>query len=330
MNPILLYLAWKSTRRAAAGAGRPSRVRGALRVAAYAAFVTAGLGLAAAHKARADVGHAALDVGRELAETTHGLDGGYTATLNGQRFHLGESTTDASVSAVLEDAEKACAERPGALAGLFEAMPTKGTLKGGKPYHLEGSFTHGIVRNGTDKDGVVMCFTGDPEKPRSTTEALTAFAETQDLGALGKLRYTYAKRDAAGKTHVTFASTDAHFSLAAITTGGETLGHDGAVPRPAGSRRILTAAIEGAPQLTNVLESGDKVEKVIAHYDETLKKAGFERITPPSSTHTLRLYYRDGFEVLVAARTQDDKTVFAVTEQKITSKNAKGVLEVSP
>ena len=331
MNPILLYLAWKATRRTCPTTGKTSsRFAGALRVVGYAGLVTAGLGMAAAHKARADVGSAALSMGRELSQTTTDLRGGYTASLNGQRFHLGESVEDAPVAAVLDDAEKACAESPGAFAGLFEAMPKKGTLKGGKAYSIEGSFTHGIVRNGTEKDGVVMCFTQDPKHPRGTVESLSAFASSQDLGDLGKLSYVYAKRGANGKTHVTRASTDEHFSLAAITTGGETHGHDGTVPRPAGATRILTAEIEGALQSTNVFTSDAKVPAVIAHYDETLKKAGFTRLTPPSSTHTLRVYFRDGFEVLVAANAQDEKTVFAVTEQKFQSKNAKSVLEVSP
>lgn len=327
MNPILLYLAWRATRRASVRT--PSRLAGAARVTAYVALLAVGLGAVSVRKARADVGSAALDLGRELGGTTHGLEGGYTAILNGQRFRLGESHTASPVGAVLDAAEAGCRAQPGALAGLFEAMPEKGTLAGGKPYKLEGSFTHGIVRNGTEKDGVVVCFVGDPSARRPATEALAAFAASQDLGDLGELRYTYAKREG-DETKVTVASTESHFRLRALSTGGEELGRDGAVPRLPGAKRILSAEIEGTPQLTNVLVSEKSEREVVAYYDQTLEKAGFLRVTPPSAEHTLRLYHRDAFDVIVAARADDGRTVVAVTEQRFGSKSAKSALEVSP
>lgn len=331
MNPILLYLAWKTTRRAKPHVRTGERrLSGLLRVGSYALLCSLGLAGVVAHKAQADVGSAALSMGRELAETTRSLEGGYTARLNGQAFHLGEQVSERSVGEILDRAEQACTEAPGALTELFESMPKSGKLAGGKPYKLEGSFAHGVVRNGTDKDGVVMCFLGDPEHPRSTADALAAFAKSQDLGDLGKLRYVYAKRDPQGKTRVTTAWTDEHFSLRAISEGGETSGHDGVVPRPEGARRLLTAELDGAPQSTNVFTTDAGVGQVVAHYDETLEKAGFRRLTPTAEGQTLRVYFRDGFEVLVAAHTEEQKTVFAVTEQKAQSKNVKNVLEVSP
>lgn len=326
MTPLVLLLVARSAK---ASLGK-RRAVGAAKVLTYLGAVTASFGLVAAHKAHADVGGQALSLGRELATATEGLEGGYTAVLNGQRFQLGETTTDASVSQVLDAAESTCTASPGALDGLFAAVPEKGTVKGVGDYHLEGSIRHGIVRNGTPKDGVVVCFEGDPAKPRSTAAALAAFAASQDLGDLGKLRYVYAKREADGKTRVTVARTGEHFSLRAITEDGEKEGHDGAVPRPEGARRLLTAELEGVSQTTNVYLSDAPVATVAAHYDTTLGKAGFVRVTPPAADQTLRVFSKEGFEVIVAARKDEGKTVLAVTESRpgVAKKTSK--LEVLP
>lgn len=326
MTPLILLLVARSARASRA----KRRVVGAAKVLAYLGAVTAAFGVVVAHKAHADVGGQALSLGRELATATDGLEGGYTAVLNGQRFQLGETTTDASVPQVLDAAESTCTASPGALDGLFAAIPEKGTVKGVGDYHLEGSFRHGIVRNGTEKDGVVVCFEGDPAKPRRTAEALAAFAASQDLGDLGKLRYVYAKRDADGKTRVTVARTGEHFSLKAIAEEGEASGHDGAVPRPSGARRVLTAELEGASQTTNVYLTDAPVAQVVAHYDSTLGTAGFVRVTPPAADQTLRVFSKDGFEVVVAVRKDETSTVLAVTESRPGASKKSSKLEVLP
>ncbi|MFO0638301.1 MAG: hypothetical protein U0183_03745 [Polyangiaceae bacterium] len=326
MTPLVLLLVAQSAK-----ASRAKRhVVGAAKVLAYLGAVSAAFGVVVAHKAHADVGGKALSLGRELASSTQGLEGGYTAVLNGQRFQLGETTTDARVSEVLDAAQATCEASPGALGGLFAQMPEKGTLKGVGDYHLEGSFRHGIIRNGTEKDGVVVCFEGDPAKPRGAAEALAAFATSQDLGELGKLRYVYAKHEPDGKTRVTVARTGEHFSLKAIAEGGEKEGHDGAVPRPEGARRVLTAELEGVSQTTNVYLTDAPVATVAAHYDSTLGKAGFVRVTPPAADQTLRVFSKEGFEVIVAIRKDEEKTVLAVTESRPGAAKKTSKLEVLP
>ncbi len=324
MYPILLYLAYRATRKT------PSSVRwkGVVRVSLYGLVAAAALTGSLVSSARADLGGSALEVGRELSVVATDATPGTTAVLNGQSFHLADSTSDKSVKEILDGIEKSCRDNPGALAAVFESAPAKGQVEG-KAYELPESFTHGIVRNGSDKDGVVMCFVGDKKANKGGLEALAAFAQSQDLGDLGRLRYVYAKRETTGKTRVTVAWTDEHFSLKAVSTGGEEFGKDGLVPRPTGAHRLLTAEIQGVSQSTTIFETAMKPEAVVAYYDETFVKAGFMKMTPPAEGQILRAYFRNGMDVFLAVRAADGKTGFAVTENATHSPKAKNVLEVS-
>lgn len=70
----------------------------------------------------------------------------------------------------------------------------------------------GTQRAGDDDEGVVLCLVSSESSGRELASALEAFTRTQDLGALGKMRYAYAKKTASG-THVLAAWTDEHFAL---------------------------------------------------------------------------------------------------------------------
>jgi hypothetical protein len=323
MNAVLLFLAWRASRNRTSGI----RWKGVARVGSYGLLATAALTGTAVTAAKAEVGGSALQMGRELSAVAEEATSGTTAVLNGQRFHLSDSTTAKPVVEVLDGIEKACRDNPGGLAPLFEAMPKNGQVEG-KSYTLPESFSHGVVRNGSEKDGVVMCFVGDGNTRKNSLEALADFAKSQDLGDLGKLRYVYAKREKSGKTRVTLAWTDEHFSLKAVTAGGEEHGKDGIVPRPSGAHRLMTAEIQGVSQSTTVFETAMKAEAVVSYYDETLAKAGFVKMTPQTEGQTLRAYFREGTDVFLAVRTVDGKTGFAVTENKALSPKFKNVLEV--
>lgn len=329
MNPVLLLaLAWRVTRKPQVGTTSTStKARGALRVGAYVLTLALGAGAFVAHEAHASAGRGALSVGRELGTLGADISEGATVRLNDQSFHVAQRTVDESVQAVLDGYQAACEHDPGALADLFHAIPKSGTVKG-KAYDLPESFTHGVIRNGDENEGVVVCFVGDPGHPKSALESLGAFAKSQDLGDLGKLRYAYAKKSPSGKTSLTLASTDEHFELAKITTGGEQTGSDGRVPRAEGSRRLLTAEVVGTAHGTRFYETSKSPAQVLAHYDQTLQKAGFRRMIPRAEGQELRAYFAEGLDVFVAVRSENGRTVYAVTEAATQIKNSSVSLEV--
>jgi len=320
VHPLLPVLAFQALRAARARRSPEAqlasrrRLHGALRLGAYAAIAALSLGALGARTARAEAGSAALSLGRELGALAgeQGDAAATTVTLNGQRFHVAESATPRTVREALDTVERACEERPGALADLFAAVPARGAA-GGIPYELPASFTRGVVRNETEREGVVVCLVGDARRPLPA--ALGAFARSQDLGDLGRVRYVYARRaPAATSTALTLAWTDAHFDLKKIGAGGEEDGTEGRAPRPPGARRRLVAEVEGTPHATRFYDTAAPVADVTAHYDRALQDAGFQRFTPASREHVLRAYFRPDLHVLVAVRREGERTVFAVTE----------------
>lgn len=320
MHPLLPLIALQALRAARARrspaaqlAGR-RRLHGAFRLGAYAAAALLALGAIGTRTARAEAGSAALSLGRELGALTaeEGDGAGVTVRLNGESFHVAESATSHTVREALDTVERACQERPGALAGLFSAVPASGTANG-LPYELPGSFTRGIVRNETEREGVVVCLVGSGE--RALSASLNAFTRSQDLGDLGRVRYIYARRaPGASTTAITLAWTDAHFDLKKIGAGGEEGGSEGRTSRPEGARRWLVAEVAGTPHATRFFSTAAPVAEVTAHYDRALGDAGFQRFTPASREHVLRAYFRADLHVLVAVRRDGERTVFAVTE----------------
>lgn len=258
MHPLLPVLALQAlrnfrSRRSLAAGGAPEprvahghRVPGALRLGAYAAVAALALGAIGARAAHAEAGGAALSLGRELGALAaeRGDPGGATVRLNGQAFHVAESATSRTVHEALDTVERACRERPGALSDLFAAVPARGTA-GGLPYELPASFT-GIVRNETEREGVVVCLVDGARRPLPS--ALKAFAASQDLGDLGRVRYVYARRATDGATTaLTLAWTDAHFDLKKMAQAARTTAPKGArlahPARGAGSSPRSTARL---------------------------------------------------------------------------------------
>jgi hypothetical protein len=93
---------------------------------------------------------------------------------------------------------------------------------------------------------------------------------------------------------------------------------------------VLTAELEGASQTTNVYLTDAPVAQVVAHYDSTLGTAGFVRVTPPAADQTLRVFSKDGFEVVVAVRKDETSTVLAVTESRPGASKKSSKIEVLP
>jgi len=213
---------------------RPSRRRRApralllacLRLGAFVVFVTVSVAALVLRSARADMGEALWAVGSgvlafpgEPGEEVRRLQ------LNGVRLSFRTRTVDASLEDVLAHYETAC--------GAAIATQT--------------------ARNG--EAGYVACLDMGPA-PISLSEIVSRFArfaQTGDLREVGAPRYVLARRVVDGAASKVFLFTlwaDAQFKLyrmlprSAADAAGTDL--DG-VPRPPGSRRILSAQEERQP-----------------------------------------------------------------------------------
>lgn len=248
---VLLFIAWRSRRAASV-----------MRLLAFLTFVSTLLSLACARRANAEMTTHAMRVGRDLLPLVRELDGAATVSLNGERITLEYDGTTRSVRAVLDAAEESCR-----LGGVDAQL--------------------GIHRRGNDDEGVVMCFARGARSAATLIDQVAAFADTNDLGAFGKLRYVYARREGDGAAALV-AATDDSFRLAALSgdaraNAADAAGSDdAALPRPRSSVRFLTARIEGTAYAARGYRTHLSAGVVRAEYDEAMLARGFTVVTMPA------------------------------------------------
>lgn len=264
-------------------AKRMKHVRGLMRVAAYFS-VTALVCCAYSVKvARAEARNRTLELGREMLDFAQARNHDVTPmTLNGQTIYLGSSVSDDAPDTILDRYEGACKADPGqpAMGWKDVEKANHGPVKDAPP------ITSGVMRagDGTGAEGSVVCFVrGENTKP-SVGEAFQSFMQTGELGALGKLRYVYAKKsEQSGRTLVLTAWTDSKFNFREMMPedGKDVPGTDfPELPRVPHSVRALSATSEGLPYGVNVYKTTDGPATTLAFYDTEMVKAGWRGYNP--------------------------------------------------
>ena len=226
---------------------------------------------------------AALHFGDELLELSSPADGAvgagslragelsgevagdvYRMNLNGQTISITSATTDRSPTIVLDYFERECKTRAD---GLGERFTTLYDTLRDMPSST-GNPGFATLRDERGPKGFVVCFA--TAGSMSTTEqirALTDAATSGDLGKIGDVRYVVAE-SAGGGANVVTAWTHGSFNVRQMFPAeGDAPGKDlPMAPRPEGSRRILTAFVEGAPYGVNVYHlsgSADRAREAV-------------------------------------------------------------------
>jgi hypothetical protein len=279
---------------------------GAVRVGAYFGVVAAVGAVLVAGRARAAVGDAALEVGRELAR----LDATGPVSrvrLNGELVNVSSAMLDESPKQVLDRFEAECRAHAGTLGEELAHLAETA----GKPPSTAGGAAVGVVRKDAGDRGVVACLARDDDASiASTIRGARELLATGDLAKLGRLRYVVAERTrGATRTHVVGAWTDGSFDVRALlprhdadAPGGDSI----AAPRPEGSRRLLAASVEGAPYGVRIYETGGDAGDVLARYDRDAAARGW--IAEPSVAtelakqgQTAHAYAQRGADLVVVA-----------------------------
>jgi len=115
----------------------------------------------------------------------------------------------------------------------------------------------GVFERASENEGVLACFeTGAKLSLGELSDRLTELRETGDLGALGALRYALLRRTG-DTTTVLVLTTEGSVPLATMFPAeGDAPGFDPqGLPRPRGTRRVLSAAIHDAPYGLTLYES---------------------------------------------------------------------------
>lgn len=290
-----------------------------LRMAAYAAFAFGALALAAARSVYADVREMGLGVGHQLAKLEDLTGGAQLIRLNGAELRRASAHTAASTKQVLDRYEAYCRRSPGALALAMQDIP--GAMMDridGPPNHWP-ALRASVIREETNGRGMVVCFVDDPDGATEPLAArLRALAETGDLSKLGHFRYVFAEPSSAagGGTHVVTFWSDSALCLATMFPAeGDAPGTDSAfVPRPEGSRRTLSASVDGYPAAVRIYESRADRAALEQQCDEALRARGFRKIGTSTAQRGATYLRADRTEVLVSFVQNERRSTVTIVE----------------
>ena len=224
------------------------------RVGALLTVLFGGLFLFVGHRAKADIHEVMLGFGAQMMRYDGAERQGAPRQIymNGERMMLATAATTHSLDDVLGYYERRCMARDGNLEQ--ELLRQSGANLAGAPA-VDERLVDATIRHETGGRGYVACIDmgeGAISIPE-LTERVTAFADTGNLAEVGHLRYVYVT-DEITKRHIVTFWTEGSFNIGKIVPStGDAPGRDvDALPRPAGSRRLLSAWEDGQPQSLTV------------------------------------------------------------------------------
>lgn len=307
-----------SPRRRPGRAALRARAVAWMRVLAYASVATALVATFALRSVWASVRERSLVVGRELAALGDLLGEPSRVRLNGEVIWVGSTMTDASPSEVLDRFEAACTSTNAGFAAELEKTPAE-IARALAKLPSRGSAL-GVMRADTARDGVVACLAhaGDDGYAAFARRARETL-DSGDLSRVGDLRYVHAERRGA-RTHVVVAWTEGRFDVFHVVPmhGEEPPGEDAPdLPRPAGSRRLLDARVEGAPYGVRLYDAPCAESACLDAYAPLLEASGFRpsREAAGEVPHG-RAFSRAGDDLFVFAYASGDRTVISLVESR--------------
>lgn len=290
-----------------------------VRMATYSTFAFGLLAVAAARSVHADVREMGLGVGHQLAKLEDLTGGAEVIRLNGVEIHRAGAHTSQSMHEVLSRYEAYCRRSPGALAVAMQDIP--GALLDRIEVPANAALRASVVRDERDGRGMVVCFVDAPgDPPAPLAERLRALAVSGDLSKLGHFRYAFAEPSAgpSGGTHVVTLWSDSALALSTMFPAeGDAPGSDSALaPRPEGSRRTLSASVDGYPAAVRIYESSAARVALEAHYDEALAAQGFRKMAMHDAQRGAAYLRADNAEVLVSFVRSERRTTVTIVETK--------------
>jgi hypothetical protein len=312
-------------RASAASAKKKKHLRGLLRAGGYVVLLSLGLGVFQLRAAHAEMKNRTVELGRQMYQLANATQQDVNKlTLNGQPMWLSSSLARDTVSDVLDRYEADCEKHSAQPAADWRELANK--LDEKKEEHRTMS-SSGVMRGGDGHEGSVVCFTKGEGSKATLGEALKSFVQTGELGALGNLRYVYAKQSGRGHTVVLTAWTDDKFNLAdlAPSDGSEAHGSDFPdLPRPETSTRLMSARVEGTPFGVNIYRNKQGPENVAKFYDGELTKRGWIAIDTELAADMAkrgeenkdgavgRIYEHDGVVLSLATSLDEGDTITAL------------------
>ena len=251
--------------------------------------------------AKAQLYESLIAFGDQLSSWSNGKLDSKTGHLwiNGVLVHKVSASTPLGINDAFDRLERICTEHGGldVPETLLKSAPSKG----------KRSLLRGVYREGGQNQGVLACIdTGRPLSVAEVTRRLQQFAKTGDLSSVGQLRYVMARRDGSA-TSLLILWTDGKVPLLEMfPKTGDAPGRDVAgVPRPEGSRRLLSTSYDGLPYTVTVYRSPDEVRiPIVKWYTRNLGNAGWRVVTAKDGSLVAR---RGARTILIRATLHADE-----------------------
>lgn len=287
-----------------------------LRMSAYSLFAFGVLAAAASGSVYADAREMGLGIGHQLAKLEDLTGSASLVRVNGAELHRASARTAQSTHEVLDRYEGYCRENPGTLARAMQDIPSAMSDRIDLP--KVDPLRASVLRDETGGRGMVVCFVDDATSPpQHLAEKLRALAETGDLAKLGRFRYVFAEPSTSsqGGTHVVTFWSDGELNLNKMfPASGDAPGSDSALaPRPAGSRRTLSASVDGYPAAVRIYESQASRAAIERMYDEALRGKGFRKIDMNDARSAAYLR-ADNAEIILAFVEGEQRTTVTIVE----------------
>lgn len=248
-----------------------------------------GIARARAHELARNAGSYML----RYARAQH-VDAPRTLRLNGLPLHVSSGSTTDPVHAVLDFFHERCRQAGNSFVAPLAGAQSK--RDDAVPAAPNRHLLEPIVRDGGDQSGWLGCldFGVDHLAPQDLLRRARAFAASGDLAALGDLRFVWAMRDDSGDTSYVALATEGPVAIPALFPArGDAPGADMPdVPRPPGSRRVLSAYQEHAAPSIVSYRVELPAEAARARYRRHLIDGGFvvrERAVARGETDVLEV-----------------------------------------
>jgi hypothetical protein len=244
----------------------------------------------------------ANDAGLIFSEQLLSLDSGGSGVVGGESYRIrlnGESVSMSSTASsrpfreVLDYFETQCTEHAEGLDRTFSTFDT--SVHDLAP--SSGAPGFGVMKRVSGDSGFVACFSASHVLTNEETAArLKEAIVSGDLSKLGDFRYVAIEKAGKG-SHAVAMWTDGAMMLGKMfPKQGDAPGFDWPnAPRPDGSRRFLTAYVEGAGYGVTVYQVDGSAESVRAGIDGTLSRVGWSHMALPKQVPAMgTAYYRPG------------------------------------
>jgi hypothetical protein len=248
-----------------------------MRLTLFVLFVYAGVVVFVYQRARAQMGEMLFALGVEMLRYDDVEKQGETRTLhlNGQEIHLATAVTRHPLERVLDYYESRCMEHDGRLAEQITELSRGDAVPG----EIDGSMFDATLRSEEGNKGYVACLDQGTERasPDGVIEKFERFKATLDISEMGALRYIYAEESDGTTLFVTFWSDGPLRIREIFPSEGDAPGRDvEGVPRPDGSRRILSSWEAGEPQIVAMYQSGEaEVRDIDSFYRRSMEDGGW-------------------------------------------------------